>query len=227
MTVTLAHNKVRLALHHLRDGVDGRGVRPLLHVHGLGERSPDEVPEVLASWPGQVWALDLTGHGDSSIPAGGGYSCEVLMGDADSAVAHLGPVTVYGRGLGGYVALLIAGARPELVRGAVIDDGPGLTGGGVEPGTPFVPQQPLEVTGTPDPYALLELSVDVRPPDYATTFARLAATLSGLDVAVAVAARFRPPWLTAVANEPGVHGMAVAEALALFAASPDAPAAAG
>ena len=139
MTVTLAHNKVRLALHHLRDGADGGGVRPLLHVHGLGERSPDVVPEVLASWPGQVWALDLTGHGDSSIPAGGGYSCEVLMGDADSAVAHLGPVTVYGRGLGGYVALLIAGARPELVRGAVIDDGPGLTGGGVEPGTPFVP----------------------------------------------------------------------------------------
>ena len=225
MTVTLAHNKVRLALHHLRDGLDGAGGRPLLHLHGLGERSPETVPEHLASWPGPVWALDLTGHGRSSLPAGGGYSCEVLMGDADSAVAHLGPVTVYGRGLGGYVALLIAGARPELVRGAVIDDGPGLTGGGLEPGTPFIPQQPFEVTGTPDPYALLELSTDVRPPDYATTFARLAATQSGLDVTLAVAARVHPPWLTAVANEPGVQVMPVADALALFAAAPDAPAA--
>ena len=223
MTVTLAHNKVRLALHPLRDGAAAGGARPLLHIHGLGERSPSAVPEALAAWPGPVWALDLTGHGESSLPAGGGYSCEVLMGDADSAVAHLGPVTVYGRGLGGYVGLLIAGARPEMVRGVVIDDGPGLSGGGNEPGTPFIPQQPFEVTGTPDPYALLELSIDVRPPDYATTFARLAATLSGLDVALAVAARVHPAWLAAVANEPGVQTMPVADALALFAAAPDAP----
>ena len=52
------------------------------------------------------------------------------MADADAALAHLGPATVYGRGLGAYVALLIAGARPDLVRGAVLDDGPGLVGGG-------------------------------------------------------------------------------------------------
>ena len=55
------------------------------------------------------------------------------MGDVDAALAHLGPSTVLGRGLGAYIALLIAGARPDLVRGAVLADGPGLVGGGREP----------------------------------------------------------------------------------------------
>jgi pimeloyl-ACP methyl ester carboxylesterase len=224
--VRLRHNRVELALQRLR-GDDGAGGaeglragagRALLHLHGLGERSPEAVPDRLASWPGPVWALDFTGHGASSLPAGGGYFCELLMADADAALAHLGSATVYGRGLGGYVALLIAGSRPDLVRGAVIDDGPGLTGGGTEPTTPFVLTQPLTATGTPDPYALLELSQDVRPPDYASTYARQAATLSGLDVALAVSAVVRPPWLAAVAREPGARELPVAEALALFAA---------
>lgn len=199
-TVTVRHNKIDLALHRLRAG-EGR---PLLHLHGLGERSPDTVPAHLASWPGPVWALDFTGHGASTVPAGGGYFCELLMGDADAALAHLGPCTLYGRGLGAYVALLTAGARPDLVRGAVLDDGSGLTGGGAEPSTPVVLPVPLPVSGAPDPYALLELSDDVRPPDYAATYARQATTLSGLDVAIVVVAVVRPPWLAAVAAEPGV-----------------------
>ncbi len=61
------------------------------------------------------------------------------------------------------------------------------------------------MSGSPDPYALMELSQDIRPPDYAATYARQAVTLSGLDVAVAVAARARPPWLAAVAAEPGAQ----------------------
>jgi pimeloyl-ACP methyl ester carboxylesterase len=139
------------------------------------------------------------------------------MGDVDLALAELGEVTVYGRGLGAYVALLIAGARPDLVRGAILDDGPGLAGGGIEPGDAHVTQAPLPGTGAPDPYALLELTRDVRPPDYATTFARQAATLSGLDVAVAVVGVIRPPWLDAVAHEPGVQELGRSAALALFA----------
>jgi pimeloyl-ACP methyl ester carboxylesterase len=214
-TVTLRHNKIDLALHCLRSGLG----RPLLHLHGLGEASPVAVPPSLAAWPGPVWALDFTGHGASTIPVGGGYFCEVLMGDVDAALAHLGSVTVYGRGIGGYVGLLIAGARADDVRGVIIDDGPGLVGGGTEPGTPFVLAEPLSVTGTPDPYALLDLHHDVRPPDYATAFARLAATLSGLDVAVAVNAIVRPPWLAAVTLEPGVRALSLPDALDLFAGS--------
>ncbi len=199
--VTVRNNRISLALHPLQDG-DGR---PLLILHGLGEQAPAAVPDHLAAWPGPVWALDFTGHGASSIPAGGGYYCEVLMADVDAALAHLGPATVYGRGLGAYVALMIAGARPDLVRGAVLDDGPGLIGGGSLPTTPYVQREPLTVRGTPDPYALLELSHDVRPADYAATYARQATTLSGLDTALAVCAVVRPPWLEAVAAEPGVR----------------------
>ncbi|MGH9288559.1 MAG: alpha/beta fold hydrolase [Acidimicrobiales bacterium] len=214
-TVTVRHSRIELALHRLRDG-EGR---PLLHLHGLGERSPGAVPDHLVDWPGPVWALDFTGHGASSVPVGGGYFCELLMADVDAALAHLGPTTLYGRGLGAYVALLTAGARPELVRGAILDDGPGLRGGGTEPTTPYVLPEPLETPGPPDPYALFELSHDVRPADYATTYARQAATLSGLDVALAVCARVRPPWLAAVAAEPGVREFDREGAVALFAAS--------
>jgi hypothetical protein len=55
--------------------------------------------------------------------------------------------------------------------------------------------------------------------DYATTYARQAATLSGLDVALAVCAKVRPPWLAAVAAEPGVREVERSGAVAMFAAS--------
>jgi hypothetical protein len=42
-TVTLRHNKIDLALHRLRDG-EGR---PLLHLHGLAERSPAAVVDAV------------------------------------------------------------------------------------------------------------------------------------------------------------------------------------
>jgi pimeloyl-ACP methyl ester carboxylesterase len=204
-TVVVRHNRIDLALHELRSPLPaGEGSPPLLHLHGLGERSPEAVPGHLGEWPGAVWALDFTGHGASTVPVGGGYFCELLMGDVDAALAHVGPATLYGRGLGAYVALLAAGARPDLVRGAVLDDGPGLAGGGSAPGTQYVLEAPPASSGPPDPYALVELSHDVRPPDYAATYARQAATLSGLDTALAVAAVVRPPWLEAVAAEPGV-----------------------
>jgi pimeloyl-ACP methyl ester carboxylesterase len=214
-TTTFRHNRIDLVLHHLRPEGDGL---PLLVLHGLGERAPSEVPPHLGSWPGPVHALDLTGHGASSPAPGGGYTVEVLMADVDHALAHLGPATLVGRGLGAYVALLVAGARPELVRGAILLDGPGLAGGGPSPGSPLVQSTvpPAPPGGTPDPFALAELSRDTRPPDYASTFARLAATRSGLDVAVAVCGVNRPEWLAAVAAEPGVAEMALPDALSLF-----------
>lgn len=198
-TVFLAHNRVQLALHQLQEGSG----RPLLLLHGLGEQSPSAVPHWVA-WPGPVYALDFTGHGQSTVPVGGGYSAEILLADADTALAHLGECTVVGRGLGAYIALMLAGARASKVRGAVLCDGPGLWGGPSGPtSADFVVLDDSAGTA-PDPYALHELSKDLRPRDYAQLFVRLALEHSGLDEPFAVAARVRPPWLEAVVGEVGV-----------------------
>jgi pimeloyl-ACP methyl ester carboxylesterase len=211
--VWLRHNLVNLALHRL---ADGESHRPLLLLHGLGEASPSVVPAWAATWPGPVHALDFTGHGRSTVPGGGGYTAEVLMGDADAALAVLGPSTILGRGLGAYVALLIAGARPQLVRGAVLCDGPGLYGGGDGPTSTVIFTIDDAAPVPPDPWALIELSRDVRPPDYATSFARQALQLSGVSWPFAVCAKWRPPWLEAVAGEPGVLDVGLDEAMAFY-----------
>lgn len=209
----LDHGHVRLALHELRGG-DGP---TLLLLHPLAEHSPPTVPVDSAAWPGPVHALDFTGHGASTVPVGGGYTSEVLMADVDVALAHLGPSTILGSGLGAYVALMVAGARADLVRGAVLDDGAGLAGGGDSPGSVYL-SPPLVTDGSvPDPWALAELSRDLRPADYATAFVRLALQFSGLDTPVSVAARFRPTWVAAVAAEPGVADCSVPQALTAYA----------
>ena len=215
-TTTLLHAKVRLALHRL--GGDASGGRPLLLLHGLGSRSPEAAPADAAAWPGPVMALDFTGHGDSDVPRGGGYTAEVLMADADAALAAIGPATVLGRGLGAYVGLLVAGARPDLVRGAVLCDGSGIEGGGERPAGPALRLGDPGFVPPPDPFAYAERGVDVRPPDYATRFVRQATHLSGREWPIWVAARARPPWLEAVVDEPGVRCGPVAEALAHYGA---------
>ena len=206
-TITLTHGRITLALHELKAG-EGR---PLLHLHGLGLRSPETLPEDLAAWPGPVFALDFTGHGSSSVPVGGGYTPEVLMGDVDAAIQHLGEVTIIGRGLGAYIGMLAAGGRPDAVRGAILCDGPGIAGGGPAPGTPQVVRVDADAPSPPDPWALAELSKDVRPPDYAVDFARLAS--SNAHNPFAIVAKARPEWLTAVAEEVGARPMGLEEAL--------------
>lgn len=212
--ITLRHNRISLALHELRSGPG----RPLLLLHGLGERSPRAVPPMLESaWSGPVHALDFTGHGDSTVPPGGGYTCEMLMADVDVALAHLGTSVVLGRGLGGYIALLIAGARPELVQGAILCDGPGLAGGGSGAASATIPAVDPSAPAPPDPWALVELARDPRPGDYASAFARQAAHLSGLDTPVSVCALARPEWLERVVEEPGVRETSLADALRSYA----------
>jgi pimeloyl-ACP methyl ester carboxylesterase len=212
-TEFVVHNRVRLALHTLRTDGDGH---TLLVLHGLGESSPTHVPEWADDWTGRIVALDFTGHGESTLPAGGGYTAELLMADADAVLAHLGEVTIVGRGVGAYIALLLAGARSDLVRGAVLADGPGLSGGpSVATSQPIVVLP--SVDRTPDPYALVELGRDLRPPDYAATFARLSVQSSDLAEPIVVTAAFRPEWLAAVAAEPGVgQASTIAEALRRF-----------
>ena len=218
----LRHGKVDLALHHLREASAAGGGRPLLILHGLGEVSAQRVPAWAEAWTGPVAALDFTGHGSSTIPRGGGYTAELLLADADAALEALTngdstqSITVVGRGLGAYIALQIAGARAAQVHGAILVDGPGLAGGPTGPTSQSFFSLPTSAA-TPDPYALVELGRDLRPPDYATQFVRLALAGSDLDEPIAVASVFRPEWLDAVAREHGVMQSTLAEALAAYA----------
>ncbi|MEY3806352.1 MAG: hypothetical protein RIR69_1164, partial [Actinomycetota bacterium] len=84
-TVFLQHNRITLALHHIREG-DGRA---LLLLHGLGEDAA-AMNSLHVAWSGPIWALDFTGHGQSTVPRGGGYSAEILMADVDIALRHIG-----------------------------------------------------------------------------------------------------------------------------------------
>jgi pimeloyl-ACP methyl ester carboxylesterase len=217
----LRHNKIDLALHLLRV-VDDPDTHPLLLLHGLGDSSPTEVPHWAEAWPGTVAALDFTGHGQSTVPRSGGYSPEVLMADADHALAHLTDgdperkITVLGRGLGAYIALQLAGARATQVRGAILTDGPGLAGGPTGPSSQSFFALPTNGIA-PDPYALVELGRDLRPGDYAMSFVRLANQGSGLSAPITVSSIFRPKWLAAVSDQPGVVESTIAEALALYA----------
>lgn len=212
--VLLRHHHASLALHRLRGG-EGR---PLLLLHGLGERTPDAVPAVADGWPGPVYGLDFTGHGASTVPAAGGYSAEILLADADAAVRHLGSCTVLGRGLGAYIALLLVAARPDVVVGAVLADGPGLFARSDGPGSPVPPTVDEVAEAPPDPWALAELSRDIRTPDYATLLAQMALLGASIPEPVAVAATVRPRWLAAVADMPGVLLSDPASALRTYAA---------
>jgi pimeloyl-ACP methyl ester carboxylesterase len=211
--IALTHGRITLALHQLRDG-EGRA---LLHLHSLGLRSPDDVPIDLEPWPGPIYALDFTGHGGSSVPKGGGYTPELLMGDVDAALGELGEATLIGYGLGAYVALLAAAARVDAVRGAILCDGPGLSGGGPAPGTPIVSRVDPAAPVPPDPFALAELSKDIRPPDYAVDFVRIVLAHANSGNPIAVCAKARPEWLAAVLDELGGAPTSVSDALRALA----------
>jgi pimeloyl-ACP methyl ester carboxylesterase len=173
----IEHGRVRLALHQLGDG-EGP---PLFLLHALRGTSADW-PESISAWPGPVFALDFCGHGDSDRLFGGGYYPELFAADADAAIAHLGDrarhLRIAGAGLGGYAALLLAGARPDVVEACLILDGEGLEGGPHEPDfdktpTPWDPLPQDPGPHAPDP-ALARTGGEIRPLDYVDSFARRA-----------------------------------------------------
>jgi pimeloyl-ACP methyl ester carboxylesterase len=183
----LIHGRVALDLHQLaqREGV------PLLLLHALYGSSQDwgETP---AAWPGPVYALDFCGHGRSQWLRGGGYCPELLLGDADVALAHVGRTVLVGIGLGAYIALLLSGARPDLVPAALLLPGAGLVGGGPLPdferALPDFEIPGADGDGGYDPLARA-LDLFVRPVDYAESFARAARRLLLWEDGAS-----RPPW---------------------------------
>jgi hypothetical protein len=118
-----------------------------------------------------------------------------------------------------YVALLLAGGHARDVPGAILCDGPGLAGGGSQPTSPRIIHLDPVALGTPDPFALAEISSDLKPPDYTMSFLRQAMHLGRLERSITVRARHRPEWLSAVADASGTEVTHLDEALAYYASA--------
>lgn len=185
----LHHARTTIALHELAHG-DGL---PLLVLHALGGASADWRP-LAPRWPGRVVGVDFCGHGDSQPVRGGAYAPELLLGDADLALEQLAPAAVAGVGLGAYIALLLAGSRPQSVPAALLLPGRGLAGGGPQPDhdrpflTALAPSEHPPLPPGCDPLCCA-LDLDPRPPEYAERFAAAATRLLLLEDDDS-----RPPW---------------------------------
>jgi len=186
--------RCEIALHELRAGAGPT----LLALHALGGSARD-FAALAAAWPGRVLAPDLAGHGASGWARGGSYTPELLAADADAALSEAGDAVVVGRGLGAYVALLLAGARAARVRAALLLPGRGLAGGGPEPlREPLAARNAdvlrmLDAAGASERAAfdpmLAACETDPRPPDYARAYADAARRLLLAEDGGA-----RPPW---------------------------------
>jgi pimeloyl-ACP methyl ester carboxylesterase len=194
---TIHHGRVALTLHTLREAT-GDGPRLLL-LHALFGSSADW-RAAASSWPGAAYALDFSGHGESDWLPGRGYSPEIFAAEADLALAAIGkgPVHLAGAGVGAYVALLLAGARQQDVRGALLLPGEGLVGGGALPSElgeraegDWLRESAASFTpgaGPPDPL-VRRCSRDIRPCYYAQEFSRAAGPL------LVASMPETPPWL--------------------------------
>ncbi len=202
----LKSGRIQVALHELRAGPGPT----LLLLHELWGRGTD-LTEAAAAWPGgRVLALDFAGHGASDRARGGTYSPETLSCGADAALVEAGHAYVAGFGLGAYVALLVAGARPERVPAAYLLPGEGLDGGGSEPDWEI----PLETVyenladvlaaaeadgGDADPM-LRSCARDLRPTEYTSAYAERTSRLL-----LAEDGEERPDWWRALRDTPRVE----------------------
>ena len=182
-TIRLRHGRVELALHNR----SAAGGTPLLLLHALHGDAHEALEAV--RWSGPVHALDFAGHGASGWLRGGGYSPELFAADADAALAHVADedqrVCVAGEGVGAYAALLLAGARPNVVKAALLAPGHGMGSGDGEPDfarqpRPWGPIEEAEPGARSDP-ALARLNDEFKPAEYVTSFAERAARLLLLD----------------------------------------------
>ena len=216
----LNHAGVKPALYLLSEGAG----RPLLLLHAHASSHLEWQPS--PAWPGSVWALDFAGHGTSAWRRGGAYTPELFAADADTALARIGttpPPLLVGRGLGAYVALLLAGGRPDQTAGAILLPGDGLDA--YVEARPFEAPEPRSVRlrgylraavsakpGPIDPRIALVLE-GTRPSDYSAGFAAAAARIVLVESDLAE----RPPWWLAVRATAGVTSASgLAAALASF-----------
>lgn len=116
---------------HKAAGTNGA---PILLIHGFGaDRLIWLANQQELAAAGQVYALDLPGHGET--PRAGSGRLEDLVTAVERALdaAAIAPVHVVAHSLGGAVAIALAARRPDLVRSLTLIAAAGL-GRGVDEG---------------------------------------------------------------------------------------------
>lgn len=81
-----------------------------------------------------VVAMDLRGHGDSGWDAGGAYSVGNLVSDVQDVIdaCCAQDLLLVGHSLGAHIAIQLAAANAQRVRGLVlVDTGPGMSADGI------------------------------------------------------------------------------------------------
>ncbi len=105
-------------------GQAGEAGDPLVLLHGLGARWQVFQPlMVRLGEQFQQYAPDLRGHGTSARTPGH-YDIRDFAADAIRFIEATGraPVSLYGHSLGGWIALMTAAQRPDLVSALIIAD---------------------------------------------------------------------------------------------------------
>lgn len=99
---------------------------PIVCLHGWLDQAACWAP-VAEGRPGRWVSLDQRGHGQSAhVGLGGYYHFPDYVADLDALVERLGgPVRLVGHSMGGTVATMYAGARPEAVSALVVVEGLG------------------------------------------------------------------------------------------------------
>ena len=110
------HNRIKLALHHLRETATGAAAAAAPRSRRARPRRPCR----RGSTPGRGrWPPSTSPATASRRSRRRRLHAEILLADADVALAELGEATVVGRGLGAYIALHARRGprRPHVLRG--------------------------------------------------------------------------------------------------------------
>ncbi|RHW29182.1 alpha/beta hydrolase [Nocardioides immobilis] len=100
------------------------GSSPLVFVHGWTCDSNDWVWQLSHfSSARTCLALDLRGHGRSSVPSSG-FRLVDYATDVVAVLEEVGPAVLVGHSMGALVSSLVAVDRPDLVKALVVVDAP-------------------------------------------------------------------------------------------------------
>jgi pimeloyl-ACP methyl ester carboxylesterase len=135
---------------HARDyaGASGPAKAPALCIHGLTRNARDfeDLAPRIAATGRRVLVLDVRGRGGSARdPNPANYNPATYAGDVTALMSSLAlaKAQFIGTSMGGLITMALAGSRPDLIAGVVLNDvGPALAAEGLKRIGGYVGQSP-------------------------------------------------------------------------------------